>query len=107
MSGQTKVICADATCKWNGDGNVCTCNRIALSYESVLTKHQGRREFRTCRMYEKDEKVVRLEKAFEHYEKATEEIGRALEPVCEEIVRQMRELFGGLQGSDGGGDEDD
>lgn len=107
MMSDKKVICADATCKWNGDGNVCTCNRIALSYESVLTKHQGRREFRTCRMYEKDEKVVRLEKAFEHYEKATEEIGRALEPVCEEIVRQMRELFGGLQGSDGGGDEDD
>lgn len=107
MSGQTKVICADATCKWNGDGNVCTYNRIALSYESVLTKHQGRREFRTCRMYEKDETVAKLKKAFEHFDKKTEEIWKALEPVYEEIVRQMRELFGGLQGSDGGGDEDD
>jgi len=61
-----KVICADATCKWNGDGNICTCQRIALSYESVMTYHQGRREFRTCRTYEKDETVSEPEKAFEH-----------------------------------------
>ena len=97
MNGQTKVICADATCKWNGDGNVCTCQRIALSYESVLTKHQGRREFRTCRMYEKDEMDADLEKAFQHYDKATEEIVKAVEPVRDEILRQMREILGKLQ----------
>lgn len=55
MNGQTKVICADATCKWNGDDCVCTSPKIALSWNSVWTKYQGRREFYICKNYEQSE----------------------------------------------------
>lgn len=49
MIGQTKIICADVLCKYNGDKNVCMAPRVALEWSSIMTLWDGRKEFNTCK----------------------------------------------------------
>ena len=57
----TKVYCADASCKFNNDNGVCTQKKIALSFHSVMTVNDGRKEFNQCKMYQKSQRFIELE----------------------------------------------
>lgn len=46
-----KVYCADDGCMYN-DRNLCKAKAINLSWNSIVTVWEGRREFHTCRTRE-------------------------------------------------------
>lgn len=58
----TKVYCADVSCKFCNDNGVCTQKKIALSFHSVMTVHEGRKEFHRCKTYEESKESIRIKK---------------------------------------------
>ena len=56
----TKVYCADVSCKFCNDNGVCTQKKIALSFHSVMTVHEGRKEFNRCKTYEESEESIKI-----------------------------------------------
>ena len=55
-----KVYCAETTCKYN-DRNLCRAKTINLSASNIATVYEGRKDFWTCRKYEKSEEYKNLE----------------------------------------------
>lgn len=57
----TKVVCADVSCAYCNDKSVCTRKEIGLSWHSVNTLWEGRKEFNRCSGYveSEDSKLVR------------------------------------------------
>lgn len=47
-----KVWCADDGCRFNDGRNKCTAKEINLSWHSVVTVWEGRKEFHNCKMRE-------------------------------------------------------
>lgn len=56
----TKVYCADVSCKFCNGNGVCTQKKIALSFHSVMTVHEGRKEFHRCKTYEESEESIKI-----------------------------------------------
>lgn len=68
----TKIICANASCKYNNDKNVCTAKKISMSWQSVMTLHEGQQEYLKCKQYEMDDEYKRIYKSIrEMMEKST------------------------------------
>ena len=62
----TKVYCADVSCKFNDDNGVCTQKKIGLAFSSVVTVHEGRKEFNKCKMYEESEESITIKRMMEN-----------------------------------------
>ena len=63
-----KIYCADVACRYNNDENACTAPKVELSWNSIMTVWEGRREFNTCRTREPatmDELIRKVAKAEE------------------------------------------
>lgn len=60
----TKVYCADISCKFNNDG-ICKQKKIALAWNSVLTIHDGRRDYNKCKSFEESERSKEIKDFFE------------------------------------------
>ena len=69
----TKVYCADISCAFCNDNGVCTQKKIALSWSSTMTLHEGRKEFNRCKMYQKSEDAIRIEAVMEELLRRKEE----------------------------------
>ena len=46
-----KIRCADVSCVYRNDKGVCTAKKVTLSWHSVMTMHDGRKEFNRCHSY--------------------------------------------------------
>ena len=57
----TKVYCADVTCAFNGDDEVCQAKNISLSSNSVVTRWDGRQEYHRCTTYVKSDEAIHVE----------------------------------------------
>ena len=55
-----KVYCADYGCKFLNDNGICTAKKVALSWNSVYTVHEGRKEFHKCKTRESSETEQRM-----------------------------------------------
>ena len=61
-----RIKCASVECKYNNDNNVCGYKgTLLLGDWDVTTLNMGRMHFHKCKMYEKSEHYISLEKAFE------------------------------------------
>lgn len=59
------VKCADISCKYHSEhSDSCTAKKIHLSWHSVMTMHEGRKEFLKCKQYEKSDEYTAIEKQF-------------------------------------------
>ena len=59
----TKIFCADTACRYN-DNEVCKASKVLLSWNSVVTLHEGRQEFNRCHTRELGEKAKEIEAFF-------------------------------------------
>ena len=60
----TKLICADSSCKFNGDNNVCEKQEVRLTYHGVNTVWDGFQAFHKCNEYEMNEKYAKFAEHF-------------------------------------------
>lgn len=61
-----RIKCASVECKYNNDNNVCGYKgTLLLGDWDVTTLNMGRMHFHECKMYEKSEHYISLEKTFE------------------------------------------
>lgn len=54
-----KIYCADLICKYNKNKK-CSAKEVNLSASSIITLHNGRQEFNTCRTIEFSDEWIRL-----------------------------------------------
>lgn len=48
----TKIYCADASCKYNGDDGLCKQEKVNLSLHIVATVHDETQTFNRCNQFE-------------------------------------------------------
>ena len=73
---RTKVICADVSCVYNGGKNICQAESVRLSWNSVMTVWEGRKEFNTCQTREVSTEYLELEEKSREIMKEYEHIHR-------------------------------
>ena len=60
----TKIKCPSGECKYNSKSNICQAKTISLSWQSIMTKWEGRQEYWKCKEYEPSDKYKELEQQF-------------------------------------------
>ena len=63
----TKIYCAATDCKFCNERGVCTAKEISLSWHSVITMWDGRREFNRCQSYEMSGKAREMQERIQKY----------------------------------------
>lgn len=71
-----KIVCGDVSCKYNGEKNICRAKHVRLSWNSVMTVWEGRKEFNTCRTREVSTEYLELEEKSREIMKEYEHIRR-------------------------------
>ena len=62
----SKIYCADVECMYNNDKGVCTAKKVALSWQSVTTVWDGRKEFNyRCKTRQTSKEQWEIEKQME------------------------------------------
>ena len=58
----SKINCSCIECKFNGDDYICKKEKVNLSFYSVVTVNEGRKEYLKCKQFEErnDEEWERL-----------------------------------------------
>ena len=55
------VKCYNISCKYlSQHSDTCKAKKIGLNWHSIVTMHEGRKEFLTCNVYEPSDEYVRL-----------------------------------------------
>lgn len=55
------VKCHNITCKYlSQHSDTCKAKKIGLNWHSIVTMHEGRKEFLTCNAYEPSEEYIRM-----------------------------------------------
>ena len=54
--------CADISCKYLSERGTCKAKKIELSWHSVVTMNEGRKEFLRCKQHEKSAYYKRIER---------------------------------------------
>lgn len=61
------VKCADISCKYLSERGTCKAKKIELSWHSVATMNEGRKEFLRCKQHEESADYKRIAKWFEEH----------------------------------------
>lgn len=48
----SRINCSYIECKFNGDDYICQKESVSLSFHSIATVNQGRKEFLQCKQFE-------------------------------------------------------
>lgn len=73
-----KIRCADVSCVYRNEKGVCTAKKVALSWHSVMTMHDGRQEFNRCHSYKEDKEMSEMKQLFKRVVEVNE-IAKALQ----------------------------
>ena len=62
----SRITCSCIECKFNGDDYICQKENVSLSFHSIATVNQGRKEFLQCKQFEErdDEEYENLKSIF-------------------------------------------
>ena len=62
----SRINCSCIECKFNGDDYICKKENVSLSFHSIVTVNQGRKEFLQCKQFEErdDEEYENLKSIF-------------------------------------------
>ena len=56
----TKLYCADITCKYHKNTDLCTAKKVLLNYRNMATVNEGRVDMLVCQQYEENEFYKRV-----------------------------------------------
>lgn len=60
----TLIYCADSSCAHQGDDGVCNADSIRMSWNSIMTLHDGRQTFLKCKNYEESDEYKVAKRIF-------------------------------------------